>query len=294
MSTTWTCQPKKITEMVGKLSGGPDETPLRGTADQPLRGTGRVNWVGLWTHYLKEVHRFWKVAFQTLLAPIVTTLLFLAIFTLALGRAVETVKGVPFQEFLAPGLIVFAVIQNSFANVSSSVLIAKIQGSIVDLLMPPLTPAELTVGFVAGGVTRGLGVALLVGGAMWVATPLTIANFWIVLFYAFSAALMMSLAGLMAAIWADKYDNVASITNFVITPLSFLSGTFYSIERLPGFWQQAAHFNPFFYMIDGMRAGFIGTSDAPVLQGMAVVTAINIALWIGCHRMFVTGYKLKS
>lgn len=262
--------------------------------DEPLRGVGRINWIGLWTHYAKEVHRFWKVGFQTLAAPVVTTLLFLAVFTLALGRAVETVKGVPFQEFLAPGLIVFAIIQNAFANVSSSLLIAKIQGSIVDLLMPPLTPAELTIGFVGGGVTRGVLVALLVGVAMWLTTPITVANFWLVAFHAVSAALMLSLAGLMAAIWADKYDNVASITNFIITPLSFLSGTFYSIERLPAFWQWVAQFNPFFYMIDGMRAGFIGTSDAPVLQGMLVVTALNAVLWAGCHRMFATGYKLKS
>ena len=262
--------------------------------DRPLRGVGRVNWIGLWTHYLKEVQRFWKVGFQALVAPMVTTLLFLAIFSLALGRTVETVRGVPFEIFLAPGLIVFAIIQNSFANVSSSVLIAKIQGSIVDLLMPPLTPAELTIGFVAGGVTRGILVALLVGVVMALATPLTIVNVWVVAFYAVSSSLMLSLAGLMAAIWADKYDNVASITNFVITPLSFLSGTFYSIERLPDFWQTVARFNPFFYMIDGFRAGFIGSSDAPLYEGMILISVLNVALWIGCHRMFASGYKLKS
>lgn len=255
---------------------------------------GSVNWLGLWTHYIKEVRRFWKVGFQTLVAPMVTTLLFLAIFTLALGRAVETIKGVPFEVFLAPGLIIFAVIQNSFANTSSSMLISKVQGNIVDLLMPPLTPAELTIGFVAAGVTRGVMVAALVGVVMWAMTPLTVANFWIVAFFAISAALMLSLAGLMTAIWADKFDNVASITNFVITPLSFLSGTFYSIDRLPEFWQGVAQFNPFFYMIDGFRAGFIGTSDAPVVTGIVVLTAINIALWAGCHFMFVTGYKLKD
>ena len=267
----------------------PDSPPHR-----PLRGTGRVNWIGLWTHYLKEVQRFWKVGFQSLVAPMVTTLLFLAIFSLALGHAVETVQGVPFAVFLAPGLIIFAVIQNSFANVSSSVLIAKIQGSIVDLLMPPLTPAELAVGFVAGGVTRGVLVAILVGVVMELATPLAIANIWVVAFYAISASLLMSLAGLMAAIWADKYDNVASITNFIITPLSFLSGTFYSIERLPEFWQTVARINPFFYMIDGFRAGFIGISDAPLLYGVVYLTALNVVFWFGCHRMFVTGYKLKS
>lgn len=269
------------------------KTDRRATMTPP-RPIGRVNWIGLWTHYMKEVQRFWKVAFQTMVAPMVTTLLFLAIFSLALGGSVEAIRGVPFEVFLAPGLIIFAVIQNSFANVASSVLIAKIQGSIVDLLMPPLSPAELTVGFVAGGVTRGIVVAVLVGAVMLAVTPLAIVNIWLVAFHAVSASLLLSLAGLMTAIWADKYDNVASVTNFVITPLSFLSGTFYTIERLPPFWQTVAHFNPFFYMIDGFRAGFTGTSDAPVLTGILVVTGLNVALWIVCHRMFATGYKLKS
>lgn len=267
---------------------------MTGPRPEPTILIGRVNWLGLWTHYVKEVRRFWKVAFQTLVAPMVTTLLFLAIFSLALGRAVETVRGVPFEVFLAPGLIVFAIIQNSFANTSSSMLIAKIQGNIVDLLMPPLTPAELTIGFVAAGVTRGVLVAVLVGVVMWLATPLAVDNIWIVAFFAVSSSLMLSLLGLMTAIWADKFDNVASITNFIIMPLSFLSGTFYSIERLPDFWHTAAQFNPFFYMIDGFRAGFIGSSDAPILTGIIVTTAINVALWVGCHMMFATGYKLKD
>ena len=260
----------------------------------PSRRIGRVNWVGLWTHYTKEVQRFWKVAFQTLIAPMVTTLLFLAVFTLALGRAVETVKGVPFEVFLAPGLIVFAIIQNSFANTSSSMLILKIQGSIVDLLMPPMTPGELVLGFIAGSVTRGIIVGTLVGTVMWLFTDIRIVDPWIVLFHGVAASMMLSLVGLITAIWADKYDNVASITNFVITPLSFLSGTFYSIDRLPGFWHSVAQFNPFFYMIDGFRAGFIGTSDAPIWTGIVVVTTLNVILWVTCHQMFARGYKLKD
>ena len=258
------------------------------------RNIGRGNWVGLKTHYCKEVHRFWKVAFQTLIAPMVTTLLFLAVFTLALGRAVETVKGVPFEVFLAPGLIVFAIIQNSFANTSSSMLILKIQGSIVDLLMPPLTAGELVLGFIAGSMTRGVIVGVLVGVVMLLTTDLQIVNLWLVLFYGIAASMMLSLIGLITAIWADKYDNVASITNFVITPLSFLSGTFYSIERLPGLWHSVAQFNPFFYMIDGFRAGFIGTSDAPIWTGIAVITSLNVVMWIICHQMFARGYKLKG
>ena len=258
---------------------------------QPM---GRVNWNGLWTHYQKEVQRFWKVAFQTLFAPVVTTLLFLAVFSLALGRSVETVKDVTFEVFLAPGLIVFAIIQNSFANTSSSMLILKIQGSIVDLLMPPLTSGELAFGFIAGSVTRGVLVGLLVGSAMWLFTPIEIVNPWIVIFHAIGASMMLSLLGLITAIWADKYDNVASITNFVITPLSFLSGTFYSIDRLPAFWQTVAHLNPFFYMIDGFRAGFIGTSDAPLWVGVVVVGGLNVILWAICHQAFARGWKLKN
>lgn len=262
--------------------------------EQPARRIGRVNWLGLWTHYFKEVHRFWKVGFQTLVAPMVTTLLFLAVFTLALGRAVESIKGVPFEVFLAPGLMMFAIIQNSFANTSSSMLILKIQGSIVDLLMPPLTAAELTIGFIAGSVTRGIAVGTLVGLVMYAFTDMTIVNPWIVLFHGISASVMLSLLGLITAIWADKFDNIASITNFVIVPLSFLSGTFYSIDRLPEFWQGLATLNPFFYMIDGFRSGFIGTSDAPILTGIIVITVLNVALWIACHTMFARGYKLKS
>lgn len=255
---------------------------------------GRVNWLGLWTHYCKEVQRFLKVAFQTLVAPMVTTLLFLAVFTLALGRAVTTVKGVPFTEFLAPGLIIFAIIQNSFANSSSSLLILKIQGSIVDLLMPPLTPAELAIGFIGGSVTRGVIVACLVGFVMWLFTPLTIADPALVIFFAVSASVLLSTAGLITAIWADKYDNVASVTNFVIAPLSFLSGTFYSLDSLPAFWRAVAHANPFFYAIDGFRYGFIGRADADPWLGVAVLVGVDLALFAWCWRLFARGYRLKA
>lgn len=260
----------------------------------PPRYVGRINWLGLWTHYAKEVHRFVKVGLQTLVAPCVTTLLFLAIFSLALGRAVPNLGGVSFAEFLAPGLIIFAIIQNSFANTTSSIMIAKIQGNIVDLLMPPLTAAELTLGFALAGVTRGVMVALAVGLAMWAFVPLGLHDPLMIAFHAVSAAIMLSVLGMIVAIWADKFDNVASITNFIITPLSFLSGTFYSIERLPGFWRDVAAANPFFYLIDGFRYGFIGHHDGSLVTGMIVVTAINIVLWSICHVMIVRGYKIKT
>ena len=229
-----------------------------------VRQIGRVNWRGLWTLYMKEVRRFLNVFTQTLLAPMVTTLLFLAIFTLALGGAGRMVGGVDFALFLAPGLIMMSIVQNAFANTSSSIVIAKVQGNIVDVLMPPLSPGELTLGFAAGGVTRGI-----------------------------MAALMLALLGLIGGIWAEKFDHIAAVTNFVITPFSFLSGTFYSIERLPAAWQVAAHFNPFFYMIDGFRYGFIGHADSSLLLGVAVMAGFNLFLWTLTYRMFATGYRLK-
>jgi ABC-2 type transport system permease protein len=257
------------------------------------RRIGAVNWLGLWTHYAKEVRRFTKVGFQTLVAPVVTTLLFLAIFTFALGRSLE-IGGVPFERFLAPGLIMMAIIQNAFSNTTSSLMISKIQGNIVDMLMPPISPGELTLGFVLGGATRGLAVALFVGIVMSLFVPLRIHDAGMIVFHAASAALMLSLIGVITAVWADKFDQVASITNFVVTPLSFLSGTFYSIERLPPVWRDVALFNPFFYLIDGFRYGFIGHHDGSLVTGAIVVTAINAGLWWACHRMFATGYKLKD
>ncbi len=258
------------------------------------RHIGAVNWLGLWTHYAKEVKRFYKVGFQTLVAPVVTTLLFLAIFTLALGRSLAELGGVPFEQFLAPGLIMMAIIQNSFTNTTSSLMISKIQGNIVDMLMPPISPGELTSGFVLGGATRGLAVALFVCVVMSLFVPLRLHDAGMVVFHAVSASLMLSLIGLITAVWADKFDQIASITNFVIMPLSFLSGTFYSIERLPPMWQDIALINPFFYMIDGFRYGFIGHHDGSLMTGVILVCAINAGLWWTCHTMFARGYKLKD
>jgi ABC-2 type transport system permease protein len=258
------------------------------------RALGAVNWLGLWTLYVKEVRRFGKVATQTIIAPVVTTLLFLAIFALALGGSSRTVGGVPFTQFLAPGLIMMALAQNAFANTSSSIMISKIQGNIVDMLMPPLSPGELTLAFAAGGVTRGLAVGLAVALAMAVFVPVEIHHFGFVLFHGVAASLMLSLIGVLAGIWAEKFDHMAAITNFVITPFAFLSGTFYSVERLPGFWKMAAHFNPFFYMIDGFRYGFIGHSDAPLWLGAAVLAGADLLLWTAVYACFRRGWRLKA
>ncbi len=258
------------------------------------RAFGAVNWLGLWTLYVKEVRRFAKVATQTVIAPVVTTLLFLAIFSLALGGDSRQVGGVPFSQFLAPGLVMMAMVQNAFANTSSSILISKIQGNIVDMLMPPLSAGELTLAFAAGGVTRGLAVGLAVALAMAVFVPVEILHPGAVVFHAVAACVMLSLIGTFAGIWSDKFDHMAAITNFVITPFAFLSGTFYSVERLPEVWRLAAHLNPFFYMIDGFRYGFIGHTDAPVWLGAAVLVAVDLLLWVLVYACFRRGYKLKA
>jgi ABC-2 type transport system permease protein len=257
------------------------------------RRIGLINGRGLWTLYVKEVRRFLNVYTQTLLAPMVTTLLFLAIFTLALGRTAN-IAGVGYAEFLVPGLVMMSILQNSFANTSSSIVIAKVQGNIVDLLMPPLSAAELTLGIVGGGVTRGVMVGFVVACAMSLFVPLSLAHPLFILFFAVNAALMLALLGLIGGIWAEKFDHIAAVTNFVITPLSFLSGTFYSIERLPEDWHLVAQLNPFFYLIDGFRYGIIGHADAPLEVGMAVVLGVNLGLLALALRLIATGYRIKA
>ncbi len=252
------------------------------------------NWLGLWTLYSREVRRFLKVYTQTLVAPLVTTLLFFAVFSLALGRAVEQVGNIPFLEFLAPGLVMMAITQNAFANTSSSLVISKVQGNIVDTLMPPLNAHELTFAFAMGGTTRGLVIGSVIVTVMSLFVPLGFNHIGLILYFGFMGALMLSLFGIIGGIWSDKFDHMAAVTNFVVTPLSFLSGTFYSIERLPELGKFLAHINPFFYMIDGFRYGFIGQSDSDIAIGMIVMAGINIFLWIVSYWMFKTGYKLKA
>ena len=254
----------------------------------------RPNWLGVWTLYWREVRRFLKVYSQTIIAPVVTTLLFLAVFALALGRAVEHIHGIPFLEFLAPGLIMMAIAQNAFANTSSSIVISKVQGNIVDTLMPPLTAHELTFSIALGGMTRGVVVGVVVAVGMAPFVSLHVHNFVYVVIHAVAASLMLSLLGVAGGIWSEKFDHIAAVTNFLVTPLSFLSGTFYSIDRLPEAGQVIARLNPFFYMIDGFRYGFIGHADVSPALGVMVLTAVNAALWWLCWRMFATGYKLKA
>src|SRR6185295_15733668 len=267
------------------------QTPVQTLAPRHYR---TINWVGLSTLYIKEVRRFMSVATQTILAPMVTTLLFLAVFVLALGHAVDKVAGEPYMAFLAPGLIMMAITQNAFANTSSSILISKIQGNIVDLLMPPLTPLERTIGLAGGGLTRGIAVGIATWIAMVPFVPVSFAHPFFILFHAVMASLLMSLVGVLAGVWAEKFDHMAAITNFIVTPAAFLSGTFYSAERLPPLWQTVAHMNPLFYMIDGFRYGFIGHADGSLTAGILVLLGANAALLWLTHRLFATGYHLKA
>ena len=258
------------------------------------RRYGAINWIGLATLYGKEVRRFWAVATQTVLAPLVTGLLFLAVFVLALGHRIDQIDGKAYVEFLVPGLIMMTIAQNAFANTSSSLMIAKVQGNIVDLLMPPLSAAEMTLGVAGGGVTRGVVVGLTTGIAMFVFVHFGIAHPLFVLFHAVAASLLMALLGILAGIWAEKFDQMAAITNFIVTPLSFLSGTFYSTTRLPEAWQHVAHLNPFFYMIDGFRYGFIDRADASPTVGILAMVGVDAVLLLIVHSWFRRGYRLKA
>ena len=253
-----------------------------------------ANGLGLWTLYWREVRRFVKVYNQTIVAPVVTTLLFLAVFALALGHTADAQENAAYLQFLAPGLVIMAITQNAFANTSSSIVIAKVQGNIVDTLMPPLTAHELTLAMAMGGATRGLAVGVVASLAVSIFLPVRIHDVTALLYFAFTASLMLSLLGLAGGIWADKFDHIAAVTNFIVVPLSFLSGTFYSVEQLPRFFQALAHLNPFFYMIDGFRYGWTGRADMNTTLGMVVLGVSCTALWILCHRMFATGYKLKA
>ncbi|WP_374310347.1 ABC transporter permease [Dongia sp.] len=269
-------------------------TPTHFSQDLAPRRYGTVNWIGLYTLYRKEVRRFLTVGTQTVLAPMVTTLLFLAVFVLAMGHAVDLVGGVPYMEFLAPGLIMMAMTQNAFANTSSSLMIAKIQGNIVDLLMPPLSALEITMALALGGLTRGLVVGAATAAAIALFVPLHLAHVGAMLFYAVMASLMLAQLGIIAGIYAEKFDHMAAVTNFVITPLAFLSGTFYSTERLPDFGRLLAHLNPFFYMIDGFRYGLIGHADGSLWLGALALIGVNMALLIANYLSFQHGSRLRA
>lgn len=260
-----------------------------------------INWGGLSTLYVKEVRRFFKVQLQTVWAPAMSQLLLLVVFTTALGaRGQVSVGGVdvPFGTFIAPGLVVMGMLNNAFANSSFSLLVGKIQGTIVDYLMPPLSTGELLAALCGGAVTR----AFCVGGAVWLAMLLFLGDVMIpqqllaVLWFGLFGSLMLAFLGVITSIWGEKFDHAAAVTNFVIAPLTLLSGTFYSVDRLAPAFQTISHFNPFFYVISGFRYGFLGVSDGyvPIWTAGCIVLAIDIVLGIACYLLLRSGWKIKN
>jgi ABC-2 type transport system permease protein len=250
---------------------------------------------------MKEVRRFLKVQTQTVWAPAVTTLLFLVIFSVAMGRAGREVLGVNFATFVAPGLIMMGMMQNAFANSSFSLLAGKLQGTIIDILMPPLTEGELLIGIVGAAVTRAVmvGGAVALAMALWPGIDMQAAHPWAIAWFGLMGSLMLALMGLLTSLWADKFDHAAAITNFVVAPLSLLSGTFYVIHNLAPAFQAVSRANPFFYLISGFRFGFIGESDIGNTNEAVIVAAIGVGMlnlvlgWV-TYRVLRSGWKIKS
>ncbi|MDJ0629388.1 MAG: ABC transporter permease [Rhodobacter sp.] len=264
------------------------------TLQMGVRRFGRINWLGLYTLASREVRRFLSVWTQTILAPLITAGLFLAVFALAIGPARGAVMGVPFVQFLAPGILMMTVIQNAFANTSSSIMISKVQGNIVDTLMPPLSPLELLTGYMAGPIGRGIVVATVIVTGMMLTIGAGVAHpHWLIAFVILGATFLGGL-GIVAAIVAQKFDHMAAITNFIITPLAFLSGTFYSAQSLPPLMQALTHLNPVFYLIDGARFGMIGRSDSSPWTGLFVVGLTTAMVLLLCWHWFRRGYRLKA
>ncbi|KIQ69107.1 ABC transporter permease [Wenxinia marina] len=262
--------------------------------DAGVRRFGRVNWLGTWTLAVREVRRFMNVWSQTVMAPLINAGLFLLIFSIAIGPGRPDVMGVPYMTFLVPGLLTMTVIQNAFANTSSSMASAKVQGNIVDTLMPPLSAGEILAGYLAGAVARGLFVGVVIALGAWAFLGVAVQNPLLVLVFVVLGSAMMGALGLIAGIYANKFDQLAAITNFVVTPLAFLSGTFYSLEAMPPVLQTISHANPVFYVIDGVRRGTIGVSDSSPLLGLAVVALATAIIGGIAWRWLAKGYRLKA
>lgn len=253
-----------------------------------------MNIEGMKTLYLKEVKRFLSVYNQTLISPIVNSLLFLIVFNLSIGKKTYFIGDVQFEVFVASGIIVMASMQNSFANTSSTLSLGKIIGTIIDILIPPLSAFELTFSIALAGVTRGVLVGFLVLACFLLFIPIQIHYLGFVLFYIIMASLFMSLAGMLTGIIAETFDQVSVISSYIITPFTFLSGTFYSVKELPSFWYDVSQFNPFFYIIDGFRYGITGYHDSSILKGSIILIGINIFLGCVCHKILKKGYFIKN
>ncbi|CAK0753407.1 Transport permease protein [Gammaproteobacteria bacterium] len=252
-----------------------------------------VNWRGMATLFTKETRRFLKVLVQTVFTPVVMAMLYLLVFRQVLEGHIQPYPGISYTTFLVPGLVSMAMLQNAFANSSSSIIQSKMTGNLVFVLLAPLGPIEFFLAFVSAAVTRGLvvGIGVWMGATLLIVTPMT-HPLWALLFGILGGIILGGL-GLMAGIWADNFDRLAAFQNFVILPLSFLSGVFYSVRKLPLFWQQASAFNPFFYLIDGLRYGFLGISD--VDPRISVLVCVLVAFGIATLNLYWlrTGYKLR-
>ena len=257
------------------------------------RRFGFVNWIGVWTLYKKEVLRFLVVWIQTLFSPLITSLLFLLVLSLAIGNERGNVLGVPFINFLAPGLIAMQVIQQSFSHTSSSIMIGKIQGNIVDILYAPLTAGEVTCATILAASTRSIVIAIISIIVFSFIIELTIFSYFHIIIFTILSSLILGAVGFIAGLWAEKFDHMASVTNFLIVPLSFLSGTFYSIDKLPSILYKVSQLNPFFYMIDGFRYGFIGESDGSIIYGLIYLTLLSFITWFISYLLYKRGYKIK-
>ncbi len=244
--------------------------------------------------FYKEILRFWKVGFQTVAAPVVTAILYLMIFGHVLEGRVQVYESVSYTAFLLPGLVMMSVLQNAFANSSSSMVQSKVMGNLVFLMLTPLSHRAWFVAYVGSSVVRGLAVGSgVLLAAWWFAQPSLVAPLWVLVFAILGAALLGAL-GLIAGLWAEKFDQMAAFQNFIIMPMTFLSGVFYSVHSLPGMWQTVSHLNPFFYMIDGFRRGFFGASDVSPWLSLAVVGTSFIVVAGITLRLLASGYKLRS
>ena len=259
-----------------------------------VRRFGRVNWLGLYTLIYREIRRFMSIWLQTIVAPLVNATLLMMIFNIAIGESRGAVMGVSFVIFIAPGVMMMTVIQNAFANSSSSLISAKIQGNIVDTLMPPLSAGELLIGYLSGALGRGIliSTAMMVGMITLLGVKITYP--FLALCFISLGSIFLGTLGIIAAIYANKFDQMSTITNFVITPLAFLSGSFYSIEALPEAVRQLAYYNPLFYLIDGTRYSILGISDSNPTTGFTALTCCVLAVCFWAWRMLNTGYRLKS
>jgi ABC-2 type transport system permease protein len=241
----------------------------------------------------KELLRFWKVSFQTIAAPVITALLYLVIFAQVLQDRIQVYGTVPYTAFLIPGLMMMSMLQNAFANSSSSLIISKMNGCLVDLLLAPISTAGFLLAMAAAAMTRGVLVSLSVALAMMAFVPLSIHHPEILAFHTIFGGISLGLVGVLTGMWAEKFDHVATITNFVVAPLSFLSGTFYSVQNLDPAWHFMIDFNPIFYMIDGMRYAMTDHHDGDIRLGMAVVLGVTVVLWTLCYEGWKRGYGVK-